>query len=300
MEYTIVATTYNDEKEISGYLHNILEFQVKPKEIIIVDGGSTDQTVTLLEIFRNKTEIPVNIISGERLNIAEGYNRAISMCRTEYIGITGIGNVYEKDFFQKLLSVATTRGADIVYSKIYGYEQNFFSKIYNKVFLYGDKGRLYKIPSNHGTVIRKDVFDRIGYFYEGFIYAGEDQEFYLRAKSSGCKIFSCTTAKVFWKTPCTFGEYRKQVKNYTIAYLQIDSLIELFKKVIFPLSLLLIIGGIIILKWAGLLFIYMIAICLWGIYRYKSLLILFGRFIHQVITLLYMIKNLKYVRNRNR
>lgn len=46
MKVSVVMPTYNEEKTIHASLENLLTFH-KPDEVIVVDGGSTDQTVAL-------------------------------------------------------------------------------------------------------------------------------------------------------------------------------------------------------------------------------------------------------------
>lgn len=227
LEYSIIATTYNDGDEIVEYLDNIICQNRLPKEIIIVDGGSSDQTVELLEKYRKKKEILITIISGKRLNIPQGYNAAIRVCTTDYIGITGVGNYYPDNFFECLSNEMEKKNADVVYSRIYGMNTTKYSVMYNELFLNGEKGKCLKIASNHGVLIKKEIFEKEGYFYEKFIYAGEDTEFYQRIQKKGYHIICISTTKVFWKTPQTLKEYCKQEKNYMIANMQIDSILSL-------------------------------------------------------------------------
>jgi len=46
MKVSVVIPTYNEEKTIHATLENLLTFH-KPDEVIVVDGGSTDQTLLL-------------------------------------------------------------------------------------------------------------------------------------------------------------------------------------------------------------------------------------------------------------
>lgn len=229
VEYTIVATTYNDEKTIHRFLENILGQTYLPLRIIIADGGSSDRTKEIIESVGLKSSIPIDLISKGRLNIAQGYNEAIKAVTTEYVGIAGIGNVYDKEYFEKLSEAAGEAEADIYYSPIRGLDSNKFSHRYNRHLLNGDAGSRLQIASNHGALIKKDVFVKLGYFYEKFIYAGEDGEFYTLAKNKGYKSVIVDEAKVYWETPTDMRLFLKQIEVYTNANMQIYSM-EQWKK----------------------------------------------------------------------
>lgn len=253
IKYSVVATSFNDEKSILIYLNNIMEQSCLPEEIVIADGGSKDDTVKNILEFSKSCKVPVHIISGKRLNISEGYNEAIKKCACDVIGITGIGNSYDKDYFKLLCQEMAGMENDLVYSPIRGQDNNKFSHIYNETFLNGGSGQVLKIASNHGALVKKKVFEELGYFYEHFVYAGEDREFYLLALNRGYKTSCVQRACVYWETPYSFKEFLKQIKNYTIANMQIYKnfeLIDMYKKAAFKLTVFvaLIIMMIITLK----------------------------------------------------
>lgn len=217
-EYSIVATTYNDEKSIIDYLNSISKQSLLPKEIIITDGGSTDNTVILIQQFIKKINIPIKVISGRRLNISEGYNIAIKEASYSWIGITGIGNLYNSNYFETLYK--HTESYDVCYSLIRGMRNNLFSQKYADTFLEGNSGHDIGMPSNHGCLIKKHIFEDNGYFYENFVYAGEDAEFYEIVKKKEYKMIVVPEAYAYWHIPTTMNAYIRQVKNYTIGDMQ--------------------------------------------------------------------------------
>lgn len=223
IHYSLVATTFNDAKTILQYLDNIMQLTYLPLEIVIADGGSKDNTLELIEEYSKSSRIPIIVISGARLNISEGYNAAIRACSLDIIGITGVGNRYEKDYFKLLCQEMETTGSDLVYGKICGVNTTKFSQKYNNTFLNNEQGQVLSIASNHGVLIKKKVFEELKYFYDKFIYAGEDTEFYSLALKKGYKTICVKSAIVYWETPATIKEFLKQIKNYLIGNMQIYS-----------------------------------------------------------------------------
>ncbi|MET1053897.1 MAG: glycosyltransferase family 2 protein [Pedobacter sp.] len=50
---TIIIPVYNAEKYIAGCLESIFKLQSLPIEVLVLDGGSTDQTIDILSQFNN-------------------------------------------------------------------------------------------------------------------------------------------------------------------------------------------------------------------------------------------------------
>lgn len=258
--YSIVATTYNDAGEILNFLNNICAQSEPPDEVIIADGGSHDETVNIIEDFALNSHIPIRVAKGERLNISQGYNTAIRLSRSELVGVVGVGNHYEKDFFRKLLRHLLQKSCDVTYSPVRGRNSGSFSQKYNNTILHGEKGQRLPIASNHGALVKKRIFVELGFFYENFLYAGEDTEFYNRVSANGYKAERVDDAFVYWFTPTSYSEYFRQVKNYSIAELQIHDNKVLFRNVMTVVLPVLLAA---ILAWNPVcFFLYLGIICL--------------------------------------
>lgn len=302
LKYSVVATTFNDEKEILSYLINICEQSYLPYEIVIADGGSKDETLPIIENYSCSSPIPIRIVTKGRLNIAEGYNEAIKVAKSEFVGITGVGNYYEPLYFEKLIDVQETENYDIVYSPIRGRVTTNFSRKYCETFLNGEKGQVLPIASNHGALIKKDVFFEAGFFYTRFVYAGEDAEFYERTRQMGFSQIIVEDAVVKWFIPESFDDYIKQVRNYTIANMQLWSNLRLLKYVIkrlFPIM------AFIILVFLGVFFNWIAGVI--GCFLLLLMEILFLkskkgnlyiRFASMYLPIFYIMTNLKYTSSK--
>ncbi|NBI91019.1 glycosyltransferase [Lachnospiraceae bacterium] len=217
--YSIVTTVYNNEQEIVIFLDNICSQSYLPEEIIIVDGGSSDRTIEYVNQYSSGSSILIKLFSGKRLNISEGLNMAIRNAGCGVVGITTPGNLFPPDFFETLMKRMAEESLDVAYSAIEGGINTPFSKKYADTLLGNSK--MSKIASNHGALVRKTVFEEIGYFYEGFVYAGEDTEFFSLVRERNYKAACISDTKLWWEVPANWKEYIKQIRNYAIADLQI-------------------------------------------------------------------------------
>ena len=220
-DYSVVATTFNDGGEIVKFLVSICGQTIFSSEIVIADGGSKDDTVEKIQAYSNCKGIKITVVLDGRLNIAQGYNLAIKNVTTEYIGVTGVGNYYQSDYFEQLIENIIENNLDVAYSPVRGYDSTPYAIMYNRTFLNGDQGDRIPIATNHGVLMKTRIFPEMGYFYEKFIYAGEDAEFYQRVKDHGYKTAIVDEAVALWYTPSTRQEFIKQIKNYSVADIQI-------------------------------------------------------------------------------
>ena len=302
-KYSLVFTTYNDQNEIVPFLESIISQSVKPHEIVMADGGSADKTVDIARNIKDKFNLNMKIITKGRLNVSQGYNVAIKASSCDLIGIVGVGNIYAENHFEELLNCLNQYKVDIAYAPIRGYDSTSYSKLYNRSMLNNTDGNDLLIASNHSALVKRDIFKKTGLFYEGFVYAGEDAEFYNRAKRKGITFHVAKDARVYWKTPENFRQHLKQINAYTIASLQIESGKQL---ILHYLDCFLFWG--VILGTVALSFFnhWSISLCIIIFYliamRYK-----FRRFqlkyaaykmIPIIITPYYIFKNLKYTKKK--
>lgn len=300
--YSIVTTVYNNEQEIIGFLDNLCGQSCLPAEIIIADGGSSDRTIEYINQYSMDGRVEVKLISGKRLNISEGLNIAIKNADCDVVGITTPGNLFPLDFFEILMKRMEEESLDVAYSIIEGKINTPFSEMYTNTLL--RNSQISKIASNHGCLVRKRVFDETGYFYEGFVYAGEDTEFFTLVRERKHKTACICDTKLWWEVPSTWKEYVRQIKNYAIADLQIlDNKIlfcRILKRllaVIFPV--ILFIAGMFISGKTGvtIILLYVAGFFIMCIkYRKKGRRFLIA-LAKKMLPAFYYLKNIKYTKS---
>lgn len=240
MKYSVIATSFNDSKEIIRYLDNICKQTYSPDEIIIVDGGSKDNTVELIKKYQSPSNIKIQCFdSMGHLNISQGYNVALCKANNDMVLITGIGNLYNKDFAKELIEKFEEGRYDMVTGPTYGYIINQFTRSFTNGFLRGKNGKQY-LPCNRCVLLNRKIFEEIGFFYEDFIYAGEDTEFYLRAIKKGFKVGYAQKAHTYWFVPQNFNQYKRKWKVNAIADMQLYNKNYIISKIALRIILVLI------------------------------------------------------------
>lgn len=81
---SIVVPTYNHEKYIARCIRSLINqnYQRSFYEIIVIDDGSTDNTIKILENFKDQITL---IKNKKNLGLAATLNKAIKKCRSPYL-----------------------------------------------------------------------------------------------------------------------------------------------------------------------------------------------------------------------
>ena len=85
---TVLIAAYNEEKNIEKCLESVLDQTFKDYKILLLDDGSTDETVIIAEDFMKDKNIDFEIIRSEtNLGKISIINRSVFRLNTEYIAI---------------------------------------------------------------------------------------------------------------------------------------------------------------------------------------------------------------------
>src|SRR5687768_5996005 len=86
---SVIATVKNEGDNLHRLLESLCEQTRPADEIVIVDGGSTDNTLNVLH--RYTARLPLQVLCCPGCNISEGHNRAIEVAHGDIIAATDAG-----------------------------------------------------------------------------------------------------------------------------------------------------------------------------------------------------------------
>lgn len=91
MKVSVICTVLNEGQAIQKLLDSLAQQTRPPDEIIIVDGGSSDETVAILEEFAQRRSLPLRVLVAPGANISRGRNLAIEAAAGPIIASTDAG-----------------------------------------------------------------------------------------------------------------------------------------------------------------------------------------------------------------
>ena len=97
---SIITVVLNGAKFIEETLESIYQQSYKNYEHIVIDGGSTDGTLDIIKRYSDKIDYWV---SEEDNGIYDAFNKAMTVCKGEYIGFINSDDQYNENTLQILI-----------------------------------------------------------------------------------------------------------------------------------------------------------------------------------------------------
>lgn len=210
---SLIATIFNEEKNIEGWLDSIAAQTVIPDEIVIVDGGSKDNTVQIVNDYIKRTPLTIKFIV-KPCAVAEGRNIAIKNSSHEIIAITDAGTELDEKWLEYLITPFEVDSKIEVVSGWYKARvKNIFDEAVAKYTLINNVKDLNIndfLPSSRSIAVKKACMEMIDYYPEWCTLSGEDTQMDLKLKKC-CEYWAfAPDAIVTWGMRNSYKKLRQQ------------------------------------------------------------------------------------------
>jgi glycosyltransferase involved in cell wall biosynthesis len=180
MKVSIITIVYNRENEIEQTIQSVINQDYSDIEYIIIDGGSTDSTLSVIDRYRSYT---AKCISEPDRGIYDAINKGIDLATGEIIGMVHSGDMlFNNKVISNVVQSFINTGSDIVYGNTLLVDPLNIKKV---VRVY-EGGRFNRhrfltgwMPSHSSTYIRRSLFQRFG-IYRLDLNIAADYELLLR------------------------------------------------------------------------------------------------------------------------
>jgi glycosyltransferase len=174
MKVSIVTPVYNGEKTIARCIESVLSQSHPDIEYLIIDGGSTDNTVNIIK------DYGVRYISECDAGVYDAFNKGIRISSGEIVHILNSDDVYRgSDRVALVIEVMEEKKLDVCH----GYvelcnENNQNRKLIGKNVTKHELLKKMRV-AHPSTFVRRQVYETYGTFSVGFKVAA-DHDFLLR------------------------------------------------------------------------------------------------------------------------
>ena len=164
-KFSIITVTYNAEKVLEDTIQSIVTQSYKNVEYIIVDGGSTDGTLTIVNKYKEHIH---TIVSEPDKGLYDAMNKGIAMATGDIIGILNSDDFYTSDIVLSTVASAFEDGnIDAVYGDIHYVQDNDLQKCpryYSSKLFHRRWMRLGFMPAHPSFYCHKEIYERYGGF----------------------------------------------------------------------------------------------------------------------------------------
>ena len=179
---SIITAVLNGEKYLEHTIQSVLEQSYDNIEYIIIDGGSTDKTLEIIQQYDKSIDYWISHMDN---GISSAFNLGIENAKGDIIGIINSDDWYEPDAVKKVVNIFVSTNPDLVCGAIQFWQHG--KKIISSL---SEIARIKRETSiHHSTVfIKKKIYETFGNFDVNYKYA-MDYELLLRYKMEGIKFY---------------------------------------------------------------------------------------------------------------
>lgn len=184
MKISIITVCLNSERTIEQTIQSVIRQNYSDYEYIIIDGGSTDKTLEILDKYKENISI---IVSEPDDGIYDAMNKGIDISTGDIVGIINSDDWYEPLALETVGKYFQESGAEVIYGRVNIYSEN--NKVKIQIPTNIEKLR-YEMEIPHpATFVKRDVYIKHGTFQQKYKIAA-DYELMLRLYISGVR-FAC-------------------------------------------------------------------------------------------------------------
>tara|TARA_R110001592_G_scaffold255666_5_gene519416 strand:- start:1876 stop:2628 length:753 start_codon:yes stop_codon:yes gene_type:complete len=181
VKISIITVCYNSEKTIRDTIESVLSQTYKNIEYIIVDGSSKDDTLTIINEYKDNISL---IISEPDQGIYDAMNKGVALATGDIIGILNSDDFYEtQNAIEGVVEhFKANVGAEVVFGDVVFVDPNNLNKVvryYSSKKFKAAKLRFGWMPPHPATFIMKSVYDKYGLYKLGYKISA-DYEMFVR------------------------------------------------------------------------------------------------------------------------
>jgi len=229
---SIIIVNWNGEEYLHDCFHALKAQSFKDFEVIFVDNGSSDNSVTVTNQLASELALPVNVVElTTNTGFAGGNNKGLRYCSGNNIALLNNDTVVSEDWLNSLVqamdahpevgicaSLLIVAGTDIVdsagdclgsslraYKRGEGLSASLFA---TEEYVFG--------ACAGAALYRKTMIDEIGLFDDDFFLIFEDADLNFRAQLAGWKCLYVPEARVQHKVSASIKKIGKLATFHSV------------------------------------------------------------------------------------
>jgi glycosyltransferase involved in cell wall biosynthesis len=223
---SLIATVLNEGASIHRLMRSLVGQSRLPDEVVIVDGGSSDDTAAVINTYGDR--LPLRVLVEPGCNISTGRNRAIAAAQGDIIAVTDAGVELEPNWLAHITQpLLDNPSAQVVCGFFRAEATTLFEAAMGAAVLplVEEINPATFLPSSRSIAFRKTVWERVGGYPEWLDYC-EDLIFDLRLKQVAAPFAFAPDAVVDFRPR---GSWKSFFKQYYL-YARGDGKADLWRK----------------------------------------------------------------------
>jgi cellulose synthase/poly-beta-1,6-N-acetylglucosamine synthase-like glycosyltransferase len=216
LKLALISTVYNEEASVETWIQGLSKLTVQPDEFVIVDGGSTDETVLRLKQGFEKTGFTAPHIIVQRCNIAQGRNLAIKNTSHDIIVSLDAGSIPQPRWLEEIAAPFRNHpDIGVVGGKSRAvYPSEFQKKLEHLDYSEEPVAGGDCLPSSRNVAFSRKAWTAVGGYPEWLTLTAEDALYNCNLHHAGIRFYYQPTAEVDWEVRPDLRSYLKMMWSY--------------------------------------------------------------------------------------
>ena len=177
MKISIITATYNSGTTLADTIESVLSQTHKDIEYIVIDGGSTDNTMNIVKHYEPHFDGRMKYVSEKDNGIYDAMNKGIRKATGDIIGILNSDDYYSaQDILEKVVDKFNTTDVDAIYGDLHYVNGNNKEKCVryysSKIFSPGIM-RFGFIPAHPTFYCRREIYEQCGLYNTSYKIAAD-------------------------------------------------------------------------------------------------------------------------------
>lgn len=205
----------NEAETIGDLMRGIARQTVRPREVIVVDGGSRDGTQLHIEWWHGRLGCPLRLLEHPGATIATGRNIGIAAARSPIVAVTDAGVRLNDDWLERISAPFADESVAVSAGFFIADPRGLFEVAMGATVLprVDEIDPATFLPSSRSVAFRKQAWERVGGYPEWLDYC-EDVLFDLALREARCHVAFIPDAVVRFRPRATPRAFWLQYYRY--------------------------------------------------------------------------------------
>ncbi|MGQ9501083.1 MAG: glycosyltransferase [Anaerolineae bacterium] len=216
MKVSVIATVLNEEASLRRLLDSLAEQTRPPDEVVIVDGGSRDKTMSILQAAVQEGRLPLRVLVEPGANISRGRNVAIAASSGDVIASTDAGVRLSPNWLAALVAPFESSHPPQVVAGVFVPEAHTTFEIAMAATVLPTPAEIKPerfLPSSRSVAFIRRAWETVGGYPEWLDYC-EDLVFDLRLRSHFHPFHFAPAAVVYFRPRSSLRSFFRQYYLY--------------------------------------------------------------------------------------
>lgn len=184
MKISIITVCFNSASTIEDTIKSVLSQTYDNYEYLIIGGLSKDNTLDIVKKYEKKFKGKMRIVSERDKGLYDAMNKGIKLATGDIIGIINSDDILANDKVFETIVKNYKKDTEVLYGDVLYCNEDFTKVVRN--YKSGIKNNNAWCPAHPTMYIRKEVFDKIGYYNLEFKITA-DYDFMIRLNKNNIK-----------------------------------------------------------------------------------------------------------------